>query len=408
MADKAAPAGGRTGAARPRLNLRALAVPLHRYVGLVLAGFLILSGLTGSILVFQREIDAAINPQLWTVTGDGPRLTPDAIAARISAWDPRVRARWIPVEPGKAPDVWVDPKIDPASGTPFVVPFNQVFVDPVSGAIRGERLYGGWWPTRATLIPFIDMFHRNLTLPGLWGTWLMGGVALLWAFDCFVGAWLTLPRGRPFLKKWAPAWTIKAGAAPMRLNFDLHRAAGLWLWGVLLILAVSGVSFNLERQVFEPVVSMVSPVTESAFESRPMDYGRPATPAFGFDAAIDRARAAGGIPEGVAASGLFYAAELDGYGVAFGDAYAGLGPTWVYIDGADGHLIEVTRPTGGTGGDVFARAQLPLHSGQILGLPTRLVVFFAGIAVAGLSVTGVLIWWQRRRARRRRGSRSRS
>ena len=36
-----------------------------------------------------------------------------------------------------------------------------------------------------------------------------------------------------------------------RRNFDLHRAGGLWFWGVLLTLAVSGVYFNLNHEVFD-------------------------------------------------------------------------------------------------------------------------------------------------------------
>ena len=407
MADGSAGVTVKARHGRPAFSLRALAVPLHRYVGLALAAFLVLSGLTGSILVFQREIDAAINPDLWAVSGPGPRLAPDQIAARISAWDPRVQARWIPIEDGKAPDIWVDARIDPATGTPYVTGFNQVFVDPVSGEIKGARPYGGWWPSVDTLIPFIDMLHRSLTLPGLWGTWLLGIVAVVWALDCFVGAYLTFPRGRPFFKKWGVAWSIKKGASPTRLNFDLHRAAGLWLWGVLLILAVSSVSFNLEHEVFEPIVSMVSPISENAFEHRPMNFTQLATPAFGFAEAIERARVAGAVPANVASSGLYYSPEQDGYGVAFGPHYTpGLGPTWVYIDGQTGALIQRIQPGVGTGGDVFAQMQLPLHSGQILGMPTRLIVFVAGLATAGLSITGVIIWANKRRARRAVRSRS--
>jgi uncharacterized iron-regulated membrane protein len=40
---------------------------------------------------------------------------------------------------------------------------------------------------------------------------------------------------------------------------------------------------------------------------------------------------------------------------------------------------------------VFAQAQFPLHSGRIIGLPGRIIICLLGLAVAGLSLTGVYI-----------------
>ncbi len=60
-------------------------------------------------------------------------------------------------------------------------------------------------------------------------------------------------------------------------------------------------------------------------------------------------------------------------------------------------------PLEGSAADVIYRLQFPIHSGQILGLPGRIIVFLAGIVTAVLSVTGVVIWalGVRRRARQR-------
>lgn len=40
---------------------------IHRYVGLVMAVFLVVAGLTGSLITFYHELDAAINPSLMKV-----------------------------------------------------------------------------------------------------------------------------------------------------------------------------------------------------------------------------------------------------------------------------------------------------------------------------------------------------
>lgn len=40
-----------------------------------------------------------------------------------------------------------------------------------------------------------------------------------------------------------------------KLNFDLHRAGGLWLWAMLFVLAWSSVAFNLNA-VYSPVMKL--------------------------------------------------------------------------------------------------------------------------------------------------------
>jgi uncharacterized iron-regulated membrane protein len=40
-------------------------VLVHRWVGLVLAGFLVVAGLTGALLAWYHELDATINAR-WT------------------------------------------------------------------------------------------------------------------------------------------------------------------------------------------------------------------------------------------------------------------------------------------------------------------------------------------------------
>lgn len=74
----------------------------------------------------------------------------------------------------------------------------------------------------------------------------MGIVAIAWVIDCFVSLVLTFPRGRPFFSKWWTAWKIKR----QRMNHDVHRAGGLWLWLLLTPVAVSSVAMNLPEQVF--------------------------------------------------------------------------------------------------------------------------------------------------------------
>ena len=54
----------------------------------------------------------------------------------------------------------------------------------------------------------------------------------------------------------------------------------------------------------------------------------------------------------------------------------------------------------GAATDLFLQLQFPVHSGRIFGIPGRILISAMGLGVAMLSVTGVMIWLRKRRARR--------
>ena len=396
--------------------MRSALTLLHRWLGLAIAGFLFVSGLTGAVISWDHELDELLNPHLNEVASVGPAIPALELAARVEAQDPRARVSYVPLaaEPGHALSVFVDPRRDPATGRLFELDYNQVFFDPVTGAEKGRRYWGAAWPiTSETFVSFLYVLHYSLHIPefwgiNLWGMWLLGLVALVWTVDCFVGFYLTLPapRAPAWWARWAPAWRIKTGGSAYRIAFDVHRAFGLWTWALLFILAFTAFSLNLYREVFYPVMSLVSEVTPGPFELRqPADRHEPIDPVLGYAEVIARAEAEAarrGWSEPAGAA--FYSQEYGIYGVGFfapGDDHgaAGVGPPYLYFDGADGRYLGDRIPWQGTAADIFVQAQFPLHSGRILGLPGRILISLMGLVVAALSVTGVVIWARKRRAR---------
>ena len=396
--------------------MRSALTLLHRWLGLAIAGFLFVSGVTGAVISWDHELDELLNPHLNEVASVGPAIPALELAARVEAQDPRARVSYVPLaaEPGHALSVFVDPRRDPATGRLFELDYNQVFFDPVTGAEKGRRYWGAAWPiTSETFVSFLYVLHYSLHIPefwgiDLWGMWLLGLVALVWTVDCFVGFYLTLPAARApaWWARWAPAWRIKTGGSAYRIAFDVHRALGLWTWALLFILAFTAFSLNLYREVFYPVMSLVSEVTPGPFELRqPADRHEPIDPVLGYAEVIARAEAEAarrGWSEPAGAA--FYSQEYGIYGVGFfapGDDHgaAGVGPPYLYYDGADGRYLGDRIPWQGTAADIFVQAQFPLHSGRILGLPGRILISLMGLVVAALSVTGVVIWARKRRAR---------
>ena len=391
--------------------MRRALVVLHRWAGLSIAGFLIVAGLTGSLIAFQTELDSWLNPDLFHVEGAGVPLAAADLAARVEAADARIRVRSVPIRVGDgyAASLFITPRVDAATGNPHAVEYDQVFADPVTGEVLGVRKWGALHLDRRHLMPLIYRLHNSLLIPGPWGRWIMGGVSLIWLFDCFFGFALTLPRGSLRLARWWLAWRVRPSGTAYRLNVDLHRAGGLWLWGLLFMLALSGIQLNLDREVFRPVVELFSPVARTPFETR---GSQPAgeTAALSFSAAVRRgaeiAAGQGLVPPSRLSHYARYGLYLIEFGAPQHQAAAGLGPAYAVIDNRDGRLLGLRIPGRGTAGEMFTQIQFPLHSGHIIGLPGRIVISVMGIAVVILSITGVIIWGKKRGARQLRAART--
>jgi uncharacterized iron-regulated membrane protein len=417
--------------------MRSLFVLLHRWAGLLIAGFLFLSGVTGAIISWDHELDDWLNPHLMEASATGSRLPVLELARQVEARHPEVRVSFIPLtpEPGESLAFSVAPRVNPETGLLYEPAFNQVFVDPVTGEELGKRFWGAPWPvTSENLVSFLYVLHYSLHIPAMWGIdrwgiWLMGIIAVIWTLDCFAGFYLTLParrrgmakldtqpdediiqeaqpNGRSWWQRWQPAWHIRKNSGAYKLNFDLHRAGGLWTWGLLFILAFTAFSLNLYREVFFPLMSQVSQVTPGPFETRqPAELQEPILAQVSFKETIEKAAQEAkqrGWEEPVGS--IFYSQEFGIYGVNFfhpGEDHGsgGVGTARLYYDGVTGEYIGDKQPWKGTAADIFVQMQFPLHSGRILGLPGRILISLMGIVVAMLSVTGVYVWWKKRKAR---------
>jgi uncharacterized iron-regulated membrane protein len=391
------------------LALRPLFVIWHRWFGLAAAIFLFISGATGALISWDHELDALLNPSLFHAKTQAAALPGTELASRIERQDPRMRVTYLltAVEPGHTSLMSVEGRIDPATGKPFELGFNQVAVDPATGQIQGRRQWGEISLSRENLLPFLYKLHYTMHLPAAGGVelgiWMMGLIAMAWVLDCVIALWLSFPSWKGWRKSFLFRW--KAGGH--RLTFDLHRSGAVWVWLLLLLLAVTSVSMNLTPQIMRPLVAQFSTLTPGPFDTiAPRPPEKPIEPLIGRQQAIALAAAESakrGWTEPV--GGVFYAPAFGLYGVGFfapgndhGDV--GLGNNWLYVDARTGAPAGGSIPGSGSPGDIFLQAQFPLHSGRILGVAGRVLISLMGALVAMLSVTGVLIWVRKRKARR--------
>ena len=388
--------------------MRPLLVSLHRWFGLAAALFLFIAGATGAVISWDHELDEWLNPHLYQARTSGDALPPLELAARVEQADPRVRVTFMPLslEPGHTFTATVSPRVDPTTGKLFEPGYNQIALDPATGTIQGRREWGKVSLTRENLLPFLYKLHYSMHIPEGWGiefgVWLMGLIAMAWVVDTVIALWISFPNWRTWRRSFAFRWT----AGGHKLTFDLHRSGALWVYPLVLMLAITSVAMNLREQVMRPVVSWFSDLSPSPFASR-----RPAPPEQPIEPLVDAQRAialarAEAQRRGIAApaGGLFLSTEVGVWGVGFFEAAhehgdGGLGNPWVYVDSRTGVSAGADVPGTGSAGDIFLQSMFPLHSGRIVGLPGRVLMSLMGVLVAMFSLTGVLIWARKRRAR---------
>ncbi|HEX8479469.1 MAG TPA: PepSY-associated TM helix domain-containing protein, partial [Telluria sp.] len=160
--------------------MRPLFVIWHRWFGLAAAIFLFISGATGALISWDHELDAALNPTLFHAQTDGKALPGTDLATRIEAQDPRMRVTYMltEVESEHTSLMSVEGRIDPVTGKPYELGFNQVAIDPATGVIQGKRQWGEISLSRENLLPFLYKLHYTMHLPAVGtielGIWLMG------------------------------------------------------------------------------------------------------------------------------------------------------------------------------------------------------------------------------------------
>jgi len=412
---------------RPQ-SVRLLLVCVHRYAGLAMTAFLVIASLTGSILAFAQELERLFSPPLHVSAMGRKPLDPGILAEQALRLVPgaTLNAITLRFRPEESYKVTFDSPTQKQQSRVL-----SVTLDPYTGAelaretgIQGPRGYPFWPITRHNVMNFIRVLHYSLAIPGSAGVLLFGIVAVIWTVDCFVGLFLTLPprrRGsiderdqtrwtlpRRFLQRWAIAWKVRLRGSAFRVNFDLHRAFGLWLWLMLLVFAWSSVCLTLNDEVYQPVMQTLFGLVTPYLDPQPLPQPR-LVPAIGW---IQAHRISRRLMSEQAAHGHF---SIDWEDVLNYDSSSGAytfivhtsrdiasewGSTAIAFDGESGKFLGFNAPSGQNGAATFTTWITTLHFAAIGGLPMKIFVSTMGFVIAMLAITGVVIWRRKRKSGR--------
>lgn len=379
-------------------RLRTVFVKLHRYIGLVFGLLFVMMGLTGTLISWRDDIDKWLNPDLLQGVS-ATRIpvgaaTVESVTARLMA-DPKYGKPNLLMLPVDEHDVFI--AYYPIKG-PEAMPgrSRQVMIDPVTLAVKGERLFGVPGLSRQQIMPTLFHLHRYL-LSGDTGKTIIGVTGMVLFFTVLMGVVLWWPKMK--LRALKQSVRIAHGGSWSRFVYTFHRAGGIFAAPVLATIAFSGWYLNLPKWV-TPIISTVMTVS-------PQVKHQSDTPPAGAHA-ITPAQAM------TAAQQQFPGAQVtrislprkpgDAYEVRLrqeGELQEDSGATRLWLDAYTGRPLGARDPRDARSGDALILWLFRLHTGEAFGTYGRAFITAFGLMPLAFAVTGVLIWWKRRSGHKR-------
>jgi uncharacterized iron-regulated membrane protein len=403
--------GKQTLAALKKITLRKVLLKIHLYISLWLGVFLVMAGLTGSLLVYDHAIDKWLNSDTMQVEVGQQRLPLSMLIAAANQVS-SIKASPVNMQlPEDADDVLMvryevpmeHKGHDGKEHKMMHAPLREVMVNPYTGQVLGDRVRND------SLMSIVVRLHANLLI-GDTGKLVMGITALLTLVLTITGIYLWWPK----FSKIKQAFTIKKNASFTRFNIDLHKTAGIYTAVILMVIAFSGVYFNLP-QIFKPAVNFFSPLDgmtgmaammemNEKTKSAPSNGATPLSP----EAVVLAVEAA--YPD-IEIQRLVLAKKADDSIRVTGRQVGEIrskGATNIWVDQYSGQFLQVRDPFKFNAGTAFVNLQLPLHNGEILGTTGRILVLITGFAPLLLMVTGIIQWLKKRKAKHIHDARLRS
>jgi uncharacterized iron-regulated membrane protein len=230
---------------------------IHLWTGLILGLWLVLLGLTGSVLAWRSEF-----------TGWEARQ-------RVGARMPGPNDEIIPISKAIAALKAVDPKLTPERGMYLPPREYGYYLYNARGEFNGERTSMIYLvdPVSAKVYPpvprstmWVETFehlHADL-IQGVRGNIANGVFSFFTVFMLISGAWLWWPSN---LKQLKQRILLRRGVSLKRTLYDLHNVMGVYLFGILFLVTITGVALVLNTHTdnsIRKIVDRAAGVEETA------------------------------------------------------------------------------------------------------------------------------------------------
>jgi uncharacterized iron-regulated membrane protein len=357
--------------------MRKLIFNLHLYGALIAGLFVVVIGVTGSIMAFEEDIDRVTHRGLFHVDPQGaPMPVTELLKAAQKAYPgQRIGSIRLPQRPTDAAQFTVKGP-------------RAVFINPYTGAIIGDR-------DPATVLSKIHQLHLRLLLTSnrdsaKVGADIVAAATAVLLFLVLSGIYLWWP-----VKRASINWSANA----RRIHFDLHNTAGIYSAAFLLVLGVTGIAIHFDDDI-ETYLHQRTGTQKVAknIPSVPQNGAAPITP----DQALQSALAA--LPGTQAMAISVPGGPKASYLVAlrYPEDLTPGGRSWANVDQFSGKVVgfqDSRAVATGTRAIILNRAT---HTGDMFGYPTKILVSLSSLMLVIQAITGYYMWWKKLRLRQNR------
>jgi len=349
--------------------MRRVILQLHLIVALAGSGFIVMLGLTGSIMAFEPELSRLQHWRIAHVRPQGTPLTLEKIgdAVHKASADPNIDGYVLSDRPGLSYQVMMERQL--------------VYVDQYSGQVLGA-INGGM-----DFLGFVHQLHLRLALLDKGrevGQMTVRWSALAALFLVISGVYLWWPKKRVGI----------GGRGTRTFWFDLHNSFGIVSLAFVLLLILTGlvISFEAQTTPFLYRISHSQPPRWPRLQAAPVPGRSPITP----DQALGMARAT--VPEATP----FFIAVPHGNQVyqiflRYPEDRTPGGRTRLAIDPYSGSILSMIDSRRAPAGYRLVNLNRALHTGDVLGIPSKVLVSLASLIMPFQLLTGLMMWTKRRR-----------
>jgi len=355
---------------------------LHLWLGLSSGLIVFIVALTGSILVFEEEIDSFINPEFYKVASIGTKKLP------VDLYVNAIQKKYAITQIDRI-QTYEDPQRSVIISGTDIHKTDQIFsVDPYTGEVLASI------SEKSRFFSVVLDLHRHLIL-GEVGKFITGCSCLIFVFMLISGIILWWPKKIKNLKQ---RLTVKWSASFKRINWDFHSTFGFYTFSILLIISLTGLTWSFKW--FESGIYLLADGTAKKPSAKVENPTK-------IDPGLDKT--------------YFYQnlfSKTDSIYQYKGDTQIRIPSDTInsimviklnleksipnissiaYFDKYTGELLKIRPYESLSNGDKVRRLIYPIHTGSIYGYPTKILAFLVCIFAITLPITGLLIWLGRKK-----------